>query len=63
MLRLVCDRVVWLHLLKQTTDFSKETLEGLFDFVPENRRSVLMPEVLRAAARRFPSWGVGKLVC
>ena len=48
--------MVWLHLLKQTTEFSKKTLEGLVDFVPENRRSELMPEVLRTAARRFPSF-------
>ena len=52
----MCDGLVWLHLLKQTTEFSKKTLEGLVDFVPENRRSELMPEVLRTAARRFPSF-------
>ena len=55
LLHLVCDGVVWLHLLKQTTEFSKETLEGLVDFVPKNRRLVLMPEVLRFAARRLSS--------
>ena len=51
----MCDGLVWLHLLKQTTEFSNETLEGLVGFVPKNRRSVLMPEVLRAAASKFPS--------
>ena len=43
---LVCDiihhdGVVWLHLLKQTTDFSKETLEELVDFVLQNIAPVL----------------------
>ena len=52
--RLVCDRVVWLHLLKQTAVFSKEKLKELVSFVRENRRSELMPEVLRAAASKFP---------
>ena len=46
--------MVWLHLLKQTAVFSKEKLEELVSFVRENRRSELMPEVLRAAASKFP---------
>ena len=54
--RLVCDRVVWLHLLKQTAVFSKEKLEELVSFVRENRRSELMPEVLRAAAIKVPTF-------
>jgi len=53
--RLVCDRKVWFHLLKQTAEFSKEKLEELVDFVPEKRRPELMPEVLRAAASKLPS--------
>ena len=51
----MCDRVVWLHLLKQTVEFSKEKLKQLFNFVPESRRPELMPELLRAAASKFPS--------
>ena len=47
---------MWLHLLKQTTEFSKENLEEFLQFVPKNRRLDLMPEVLRAAVRRFPSF-------
>ena len=58
--RLVCDHMVWLHLLKQTVEFSKEKLEVLVNFVPENRRSELMPEVVRAAARKFPSSDPGR---
>ena len=56
----MCDHVVWLHLLKQTVEFSKEKLEVLVNFVPENRRSELMPEVVRAAARKFPSSDPGR---
>ena len=52
--RLVCDRQVWLHLLKQTADFSQERLEELFNFVPKKMRSELMPEVVRAAAGKLP---------
>ena len=54
--RLVCDRVVWLHLLKQTAEFSKEKLEELVKFVPKKGRgrSELMAEVLRTAASKFP---------
>ena len=51
----MCDRVVWLHLLKQIEEFPKEKLQELVNFVRENRRSELMPEVLRAAASKFPS--------
>ena len=51
----MCDHKVWLHLLKQTAEFSKEKLEELVDFVPEKRRPELMPEVLRAAASKLPS--------
>ena len=56
----MCDHVVWLHLLKQTVEFSKKKLEVLVNFVPENRRSELMPEVVRAAARKFPSSDPGR---
>ena len=51
----MCDRVVWLHLLKQTVGFSVEFSEQLFNFVPESRRPELMGEVLRAAASKFPA--------
>ena len=51
----MCDHKVWLHLLKQTVEFSVEFSEQLFNFVPESRRPELMGEVLRAAASKFPS--------
>ena len=54
--QLVCDHMVWVHLLKQITEFPKERLEELFNFVPEVQRSELMPEVLRAAASKLPSY-------
>ena len=59
--RLLCDRVVWRHLLKGV-DFTKEMMEklrvlgqeGLFGFSgsPE-----MMAEVVREAAQRFPVLG------
>ena len=45
--------MVWFHLLEQIRDFPKERLEELVQFVPEVRRSELMPEVLRSAASKF----------
>ena len=48
--------MVWFHLIKQIGQFPKERLEELVHFVPEARRSELMPEVLRSAASKFPAF-------
>ena len=50
----MCDRKVWLHLLKQTAHFSKQKLEELVDFAGgEDRSPELMRELLRVAASRW----------
>ena len=51
----MCDRKVWVHLLNQTEKFPLKKLKELVNFVPEKSRLDLMPEVLKAAASKFPS--------
>ena len=50
---LVCDRVVWRHLLKKTTEFSKEKLEELAVFGKKGSTEMML-EVVKEAARRIP---------
>ena len=61
--RLVCDPEVWRWLLKATTDFSKERVEQLVEFVingspemsPETTKGSveMLPEVVKEVARRI----------
>ena len=49
---LVCDRVVWRHLLRKTDEFSKEKLYELAVFGKKGSPE-MMPEVVKEAARRI----------
>ena len=49
---LVCDRIVWRHLLKKVDEFSEEKLDELVVFGKKGCPE-MMPEVLKEAARRM----------
>ena len=51
---LVCDREVWLQLLKKTAEFTKEKVEQLKAFKGNKGSEEMMPEMVKEAARRIP---------
>ena len=51
---LVCDREVWLQLLKKTAEFTKEKVEQLKAFKGSKGSEEMMPEMVKEAARRIP---------